>query len=145
MDARFFRSTALYRGLAICWTIGMLVAFSMPASSIPRVQAALGIDKLIHFGLFFGFGLLWMRALCPPSTATRPQQLRRYGLRLFGGGLGFAVASEVYQQLMPVRRFADPYDAVANSVGLAVGLLCYVVFVRWGTHEPVSSTDQRPS
>ncbi len=145
MSVQFLRSTAFYRGLAIFWTLGMLVAFSLPASSIPEIQSPLGIDKLVHAGLFFGMGLLWMRALCPPSTAALPQQVRRYSLRLFGGGLAFAVASEVYQQLLPVRRLADPYDAIADGIGLLAGLLVYAAFVHRQTDEPLRSPGERAS
>lgn len=109
----------------------MIVAFSVPTTTLPRVQPALSIDKLIHFGLFFGFGSLWMRVLCAPSSARLSDRLWTYGLRFAGAGICFAVGTELYQQVLPVRRAADPYDALANGFGLVAGIVLYAVCARW--------------
>jgi VanZ family protein len=122
-------SATTYRWGAICWTLGIVVACSLPPASLAAPSPALGLDKVAHFVLFAGLAGLWMRALCPPG-ATTAAALRHYGLRLaLLGGL-FAVGTEVYQHLLPIRRMADPYDALADGVGLLAGLLGYVAYVR---------------
>lgn len=130
-----FGSTAIYCGLAVLWTVGMIVAFSIPPTTLPRVQPVLSIDKLVHFALFLGFGVLWMRVLCVPSTARLPDRLWTYGLRFGGGGVCFAVGTELYQQVLPIRRVADPYDALANGAGLVAGIVLYAGYAQWARPE----------
>jgi len=122
-------STTRYRWLAALWTLGVLVALSLPPSSFRGAQPGVGADKLVHFVLFAGFGGLWMRALCPPLAGDWLQCRRRAGALLVVGIL-FAVGSEVYQDLLPIRRSGDPYDAVADGAGLVAGMLLYGS-IRW--------------
>jgi hypothetical protein len=122
-------STTHYRWLAALWTVAILVGVSLPAASLSPVSAALSFDKAIHFGLFAVFGALWMRGLCPPASRGGWQRFRRRGLQLGGVGVLFAGGSEVYQQLMPIRRMADPYDAVADIAGLLAGILLYAMYM----------------
>lgn len=129
-------STTHYRWLAGLWTGGIVLALSLPAASFAEVQPALGADKVVHAVLFAGFAGLWMRALCPPGAGWR--HARDRGGRLFLVGALFAGGSELYQQFLPFRRVADPYDALANVVGLLFGIVLYGVYVRWGTSKEAS-------
>lgn len=130
-----------YRWFAILWTFGIVLGVSLPADSLTRVQPLLSADKLIHFVLFFGFGTLWMRALYPPPPQRTGRSLWKMVVRMaIFGGL-FAGGTEIYQQVIPVRRMMDPYDAIANGAGLAAGLLVYVGFIhlQTGSEGPSSS------
>lgn len=124
-------STRHYWWLAFLWTVGIVGACSIPAATLRPIGPALSFDKAIHFGLFAGFGFLWMRVLCPPSQA--PASLWRQGFRLVLWGGLFAVGTEVYQYLLPLQRMGDPYDALANGCGLLVSVLAYALYVRCGT------------
>jgi len=124
-----FLSTRHYRWLAVLWTVAVIVACSLPAASLSPVQPALSADKVIHFVLFAGFGLLWMRSFCPPADATA-SDLRWYGAHVLGWGSLFAVGTEVYQHLLPLQRMGDPYDALADGGGLLGAVLLYAVVVR---------------
>jgi hypothetical protein len=125
-------TTTQYRWLAVLWTAAILGGLSLPPSSLSPAQTLLSFDKLIHAVLFGGFGLLWMRVLCPPEAAGNGASLRWRGGQLLGMGVLFAGGTEVYQQIMPVRRMGDPYDALADAVGLLVGILLYSLLVRYG-------------
>ena len=113
-------TTTHYRAAALLWTIGIVVACLIPASSLSSVQPAVGIDKLVHVALFAGFGGLWMRALCPPEDAAERAVLWRWTVGVFAIGVGVAVGTEVLQQVAPVRRMGDPYDVLANLLGLSL-------------------------
>lgn len=128
MRSPFSFSTAQYRWLAILWTGGILVAFSLPPSSLSSVEPALSYDKAAHFGLFGVFGGLWMRALCPPNGVDLNRRLPRYAVRIMAFGGLFAVASEAYQWLLPTGRMAEPYDVLADVLGLTTGILAYVFY-----------------
>jgi hypothetical protein len=127
MTSRLSLTTTQYRRLAVLWTLGIVAACSIPATSLSPIKPALSADKAIHFGLFAGFGLLWMRGLCPPGACA---SLRRHSLRLLGWGSLFAVGTEVYQHLMPIQRRGDPYDALADGGGLLVAVGLYALVVR---------------
>lgn len=121
-------STTHYRGAALCWTLGILGACLIPADTLSSVSPAVGVDKVAHVVLFVGLGALWMRGLCPPNTGCRAR-LRRRAAGVLLVGACFAGATEVAQHLAPIRRVADPYDLVADLVGLAVGVVGYSVAV----------------
>jgi len=122
-------STTRYRWLAILWTVGIVAACSIPAASLTPLGPALSADKAIHFGLFAGFGAVWMRALVP-LTAGAWGAFRRQGLRVRVGGGLLAVGTEVYQHLLPLQRLGDPYDALANGAGLLGAVIGYGILLR---------------
>ncbi len=119
--------TVHYRLLATLWTVGILVALTLPAGSMPDTQAT-GIDKIVHAGLFAGFGLLWLRGLCPPDTEGLSACFRWRGGLFFVAGILFAVGTEMYQQLLPLERVADPYDVTADLLGFIVAFVGYYVY-----------------
>ncbi|HLT48686.1 MAG TPA: VanZ family protein [Rubricoccaceae bacterium] len=102
-----FRPAAL--PLALLWTLALVVGLSLPGDELPDLSV-LSADKLLHAGAFFGLGVLWLWAY--PRAAGR----------ILAAGLAFAVLSEVYQHLMPIDRLFSLYDALADAVGLALGL-----------------------
>ncbi|PSQ78898.1 MAG: hypothetical protein BRD35_00205 [Bacteroidetes bacterium QH_7_62_13] len=124
-------STEHYRWLAGFWTIAIVAACSIPAASLSPLGPALSADKAIHAGLFAAFGTLWMRTVCPPRDES-PGLFRRQALRVLGAGALFAVGTEFYQHLLPLKRTADPYDALANGIGLLLSVITYGVFYRMG-------------
>lgn len=125
-------TTLQYRMLAVLWTIGIIVACSLPTDTLPQVEPALSLDKVVHFGLFAGLGGLWMRGLCPPVRNGLGKCFRRRGLAVLLVGGGFAGGVEVYQHFAPLQRLGDPYDAVANGLGLLVALAAYYLYHKRG-------------
>ncbi len=104
------------RVLAVLWTVLIVAACSIPGRDLPEMDVV-GLDKLVHFTLFAGLGWLWMRAL------HRPLKKRMW--RVLTAGLAFAVLTELYQGLLPFDRIPDPYDALANALGLGTALLYF--------------------
>lgn len=119
--------TVHYRLLAVLWTVGILVALTLPTGSMPDTQAT-GVDKLVHAGLFAGFGLLWLRGLCPPGADGLRACFRLRGGLFFVGGVLFAIGTEVYQYLLPLQRVGDPYDVTADLLGFVVAFVGYYVY-----------------
>lgn len=99
----------LWLGLALLWTLAIFIGCALPGASV-REFLLFSQDKLIHLLAFAGFGLLWY--------AVYPQAF----LRILLWGTLYGLALEVYQQVMPIGRFFDPLDALADTVGLLLGL-----------------------
>ncbi len=113
-----------YQILAVGWTLAILVAYSVPATGLPS-GTLLQIDKAAHFVMFLGFGFLWMHAIHP----RRPEHERKAtspvrAFALIGIGIGLSVLAELYQSMLP-HRAAEPYDAVANILGVAVAVSAF--------------------
>ncbi|MDP1739068.1 MAG: hypothetical protein Q8L23_16695 [Caulobacter sp.] len=88
--------------LAIAW-LSLAPAQAMPG-------ATLG-DKFEHAGAYMVLTLLGAWAF--------PQRLTRLAAGLFAFGVGV----EILQSMMGLGRQGDPADALANTVGIAGGLL----------------------
>lgn len=101
---------------AVLWTLGILAACSIPGDDLPTPPIA-SADKIVHFALFAGFGWLWMRAF-----PDGPVRATGYVLAF---GLAYAALTEIYQGLLPFGRSPDPYDALANALGLLCAVLLY--------------------
>ena len=103
------------------WAFFILALCSIPGPSLPPL-AILTFDKVGHFGMFFIGAFLWMRAW-PRSTA-----------RVLAAGLAFSALTEIYQGLVVfIGRSPDPFDFVADALGLIVGLALWW----WWHHRPV--------
>lgn len=120
--------TVHYRLLAALWTAGIVLAMSIPTGNFGKIQPELGFDKVIHVILFAGFGILWLRGLCPPDDERLSRCFRRRGGLFFVAGVLFAAGTEVYQYLLPIGRMADPYDVTADLVGFVVAFAAYYVY-----------------
>ncbi len=97
-----------------------MVLLSLPGESFRNVQIGIS-DKLVHVLLFGAQLLLFWIALELPRARFRTQ---RQSLAVAASiTFVFGMLSEPYQAAF-TSRMADPYDAIANGIGvLAAGLL----------------------
>lgn len=110
--------TALqYRLLAVTWTILLLIGLTVPVPSPPSVDAGIGTDKIVHFVMFFGFGLLWMHGLHRRRPARTKRTSLDRALVLLAVGLALAGLTEWIQTFLP-HRSGDWGDVLANALGL---------------------------
>lgn len=163
---RFLRSfsTQQYLVIAGVWTTGILVALSIPSPNLPEIDPSLTLDKVAHLVLFAGLAVFWMRALRPsdasPSDASAsdgasgdgasagcsaPPRPWTRAVGVFAAGVVFAVGSEFYQKILPFKRTADPYDAIADIVGLILGLSAYLFYRRFSTQANPAPHKTEPS
>lgn len=92
---------------AIAWTLAIFAGLSLPTDVAPDVG---GSDKNVHAIIFAGFAFLWRRAGLSE-------------LRTLAWGVAYAIMSEVYQAVMPIGRSGDVEDALADGLGLLIGLV----------------------
>jgi VanZ family protein len=97
--------------LFLCYVMVMTTVFLLPVPAAPFGEST-HIDKLVHFGIFLGFALLYHLD-------------RRLGARrTFLTSVAFAGGIELLQHLVPYRE-GDWLDFAAGTAGAALG----VVFV----------------
>jgi VanZ family protein len=100
------------------WALCILLASSIPGDDIPR-QEILGLDKMVHLGLYGILGGLLNR--------TRLSFLQALGLASV-----FGMIDELYQNLTP-QRSPDPMDWLADVIGACAGIL----LTRWFLNKKV--------
>ncbi|MCE3289826.1 MAG: hypothetical protein K0R83_1838 [Caulobacter sp.] len=88
-----------------------------PTEALP--QGLTFWDKAEHALAYLALSLLGAWAF--------PGRLGRLAVALFLGGVGV----EILQSTMGLGRQGDPWDAVANSTGIAVGLLIALLVRNW--------------
>lgn len=102
------------RFLAISWTLIIVALCSIPGQDLPEIDI-IGIDKLVHLAMFAIFGLLWLR--------TSETLNIRTGVSIILAGILFGIGTEIYQEFLDIGRLMDPYDAIANSIGVTGAVL----------------------
>jgi VanZ family protein len=94
---------------------GVLAASLVPVATLPSADVS---DKVEHFVAYAGLALLGAWAF------TR--RLSRVTAGLIAGGVGI----EILQATMPFGRQGDAVDALANSLGVALGMGLALLVVR---------------
>ena len=104
------RRPQLWLGL---WWLAIVLGVAISLAPAPSVAAPQGSDKLVHF-------------LCYGALAVGAVQLfatRAALLRAAVGLVALGVALELAQEALTSTRMLDPRDAVANTLGVLLGLL----------------------
>lgn len=122
------RSAARTLTARLLWgTTTVYVLVLVFATHYPKPErfltAAATSDKLLHF---LAYGLLAVLAGAA-AAAAGGWTLRRAAM-LAAGLMAFAAVDEVTQPLFPPRT-AEPFDWVADCIGIAIGLAGIALFV----------------
>lgn len=112
---------------AVFWTLLILVACSWPGKELPDTTKVVGFDKIVHFGLFAVWSVLWLLRF--PSHRTL--------VILVGIGYGFFL--ELYQLWLPLDRSFDWWDALADGVGVLGGYFFYYFLLKKGKYTDLAS------
>jgi len=116
-------TTKQYLFLAISWTIIILIIVGIPGNQIPRVSKFVDLfqpDKIVHLAMFAPFSWLWASYIYGVSNSRK----RSVYFVLFFGIL-YAIISELLQKYVFVGRNANVPDAIADIVGVIVGIVVF--------------------
>jgi hypothetical protein len=102
---------------AIVWSILVLIACSLPASSVPKPEAV-GLhipflDRWAHVAIFGLWGGLWWVAAGS----------RGWGPRVLLAGVLYGALTELVQDWLGWGRSADLADWVSDILGVSLGIL----------------------
>ena len=105
--------------LALAWTLVILVLLSLPGSMIPKEQgfAVPNFDKIVHFGLFGGFVLLW--SLYSKAKNWPDKKLLRRFFLIFVIACLYGTSMEYAQLYLIPQRDFEVGDILADVVGAA--------------------------
>jgi VanZ family protein len=103
---------------AIAVASGIFIVSSIPQSALPPLQFDF-IDKMIHFVVFFIFGLSLIVAFYPER---QNQPLFKSVILIMLIGLLYSAMDEFHQFFVPGRS-CDIFDWIADSVGVATSLI----------------------
>jgi VanZ family protein len=107
----FLRATLIYTLLIV-----IISLVPIPNLSLPEFKL-LELDKLIHLSMYFVMSILWMRLQSFNNSYFPWRNLL----------IVFLIASltEFLQGVLPVGRYSDWSDFIANSVGILLGIIAY--------------------
>ena len=112
------------RILIVFFYICCIAALSLlPPQDLPKIPLFPGADKIIHFLMYLVFSLLFCWAL-----RTERHYYRLFLIILVT--IGWGILMEFIQLTMHAGRSFSWYDALANSLGVFVGILIYVLTTR---------------
>jgi VanZ family protein len=113
-------------GLVVVYSAAIFIASSSALPNITKRDIP-GFDKILHFGAFGVWGLLFAYAL------GRSAPRWRVGWVMWTAMLGsviYGVSDEVHQAFVPGRD-ADPLDVLADGAGGVAAALVYGWWRRW--------------
>jgi VanZ family protein len=126
-----------YQLPVILWGLLIFVSSSLPSQKLPNLPI-LGMDKAIHFGVFFVFALLTHRAI--KYQDWFPYLSRHALVYTVPVTILYGVLDEVHQMFVPGRD-ASVYDLVADGLGA----ILYVILLRaWMWYRPVRVRSETP-
>lgn len=115
--------------LAILWAIVVLLLTCLPMeSTIEKVPAFPGMDKLVHTGFFFVFSVLLCLGFSSKNNTQRPQWSTLIVVAIIS--TGFGLLTEFLQYQFFTYRSGDWWDFFVDVVGTGMGLFSYLVLHR---------------
>lgn len=99
---------------------------SGPDLDLGKYFLGIRLDRYIHFTMFFPYPFVGWLFL---NYNSRVNIYKRYTFSIILiSGLFFATLAEASQEMLTLYRDTDPFDFVANLVGISVGTLLVYVF-----------------
>ncbi len=112
------------RFILVILYVGCIVALSLlPPQDFPKLPVFEGFDKVVHFMMYFILSLLL-------SWAVKAEQKYMRLFLIIPVTIGWGIFMEIMQYEMHLGRSFDFYDILANSTGVGVGVLLYVIVTR---------------
>jgi VanZ family protein len=109
------------RFILVILYVGCIAALSLlPPQDFPQLPLFEGADKVVHFMMYFIFSLLLCWAVKTELNYTRL-------FLTIPVTIGWGIFMEIMQFEMHLGRSFDIYDILANSTGVFVGVILYVI------------------
>jgi VanZ family protein len=112
------------RIILIITYVGCIMALSLlPPQDFPKLPLFEGVDKVVHFLMYFIFSFLFCW-----SIKTELNYRRLFIVII--STIGWGIFMEIMQLSMHLGRSFSWYDILANSFGVLVGIIVYILSIR---------------
>ena len=132
----FFLSVRLsFRYALLVLYVGCIMALSLlPPQDFPEVRLFDNADKVVHLLMYFGFSML--------GAWTLKVELNRSRVWLILPSIiGWGILMEIFQFEMHLGRSFSFYDILANTTGVTMGILVYLLVTRSAIKKMVRETN----
>lgn len=113
-----------FRYALVIFYVGFIMTLSLlPPQSFPKIPLFVGVDKVVHIMMYLIFSILSAWAL----------KIELYNSRVWliiPVTIGWGILMEYIQLEMRSGRSFSWYDILANTTGVIIGLLFYVLLSR---------------
>ena len=112
---------ALYKKVTLVYTLLIVIISLIPIPNFPIPEFKLfELDKFIHLSMYYVMSIMWIRLDYFNESSFPFKSLL----------LVFIIASltEFLQGVLPIGRYSDWADFIANSTGILIGILTYRLY-----------------
>ena len=111
----------LYKKVTLVYTLLIVIISLIPIPDFPIPEFKLfELDKFIHLSMYYVMSIMWIRLDYFNESSFPFKSLL----------LVFIIASltEFLQGVLPIGRYIDWADFIANSTGILIGILTYRLY-----------------
>ncbi|MBT4062739.1 MAG: VanZ family protein [Flavobacteriaceae bacterium] len=111
----------LYKKVTLVYTLLIVIISLIPIPDFPIPEFKLfELDKFIHLSMYYVMSIMWIRLDYFNESSFPFKSLL----------LVFIIASltEFLQGVLPIGRYSDWADFIANSTGILIGILTYRLY-----------------
>ena len=123
---RFTRNS--YPGV-LCAAVILLLT-GLPGSYLPKVKPILGLDKLVHLLMYFGFAFITLWGYRKPYNDNGQAYRKKAIWLVFSISIVFGAITEIMQETLIPLRTGSIYDWIADAIGSLLGVAIYYFFHR---------------
>ena len=109
------------------WFLLIFIVSHVPGGQLPE-KIVLGLDKLIHLGLYMVLSFLFL--VGEGKRINENFYKSHYQFVAVGISVLLGVGLEFYQLLIAEGRNFDMGDIIANTVGVLLGWLCFTILYK---------------
>ena len=122
--------TLWYYKLAVIWSIIITVLCLLPNSNFESTNAYLpkGFDKIAHLLFFFVLTILLFYGKIKEQASYQYRSFTVVKIILITSFIGLSI--EVMQRYIFTYRSGDPFDFIADMLGVAMGIFSYIFLHR---------------
>jgi VanZ family protein len=113
--------------LLVLYWIALFIGTHMPMPQLPQLPE--NSDKVMHFVAYAGLSFLFLLWKSLKKPLEKPLALSDI-LAITGIVALYANIDELLQ--IPVNRFCDPYDVLADWTGMFIGIVLYFIWNKAG-------------
>ena len=110
----------MFKKITICYTLLIICVSLIPIPKLPFPEFSLS-DKSLHLIAYFIMSVMWLRLGFLESNKIK---WNYFFLVLFT-----ALITEILQGVLPIGRYFEIADMVANCIGIVLGIFVSYIYI----------------